>query len=84
MRKMARMKRQRSYSENSTLDTLKIVSDVTKPLNITTNPSTANDANWRRNTVLPRRRYLSVGNNFKLFIKIKLFNLLNYMGNYLF
>jgi len=57
MRKMARMKRHRSYSENSTLDTLKIASDVViKPLNIT-----SNDDNWRKNSVLPRRRYLSVG-----------------------
>lgn len=64
MRKMARMKRQRSYSENSTLDTLKTVSDnATKPLNITSNISSANDANWRKSSVLPRRRYLSVGKN---------------------
>lgn len=62
MRKMARMKRQRSYSENSTLDSLKLVSDnVTKPINFTSNSSSANDANWRKNSVLPRRRYLSVG-----------------------
>jgi len=62
MRKMARMKRQRSYSENSTLDTLKLASDnVTKPINITSMNSSANDANWRKNSVLPRRRYLSVG-----------------------
>jgi len=62
MRKMARMKRHRSYSENSTLDTLKIASDVmTKPLNITSNVPSTNDENWRKNSVLPRRRYLSVG-----------------------
>lgn len=64
MRKMARMKRQRSYSENSTLDTLKMASDViTKPLNITSSISSSNDSNWRKNSVLPRRRYLSVGKN---------------------
>lgn len=63
MRKMARMKRHRSYSENSTLDALKVVSDVTiKPLTITSNaPPSTNDENWRKNSVLPRRRYLSVG-----------------------
>lgn len=65
MRKMARMKRQRSYSENSTLDALKMASDVMKPLNITTsnNSSSSNDTNWRKSSVLPRRRYLSVGKN---------------------
>lgn len=64
MRKMARMKRQRSYSENSTLDTLKMASDViAKPLNITSSISSSNDSNWRKNSVLPRRRYLSVGKN---------------------
>uniref|UniRef100_A0A2S2N9Q0 La-related protein n=1 Tax=Schizaphis graminum TaxID=13262 RepID=A0A2S2N9Q0_SCHGA len=62
MRKMARMKRHRSYSENSTLDTSKIATDViTKPLNITSNAPSTNDENWRKNSVLPRRRYLSVG-----------------------
>lgn len=62
MRKMARMKRHRSYSENSTLDTLKMASDVgSKPLNTISNVSSANDDNWRKNSVLPRRRYLSVG-----------------------
>lgn len=62
MRKMARMKRHRSYSENSTLDALKMASDVgTKPLNITSNVLSANDDNWRKNSVMPRRRYLSVG-----------------------
>jgi hypothetical protein len=62
MRKMARMKRHRSYSENSTLDTLKIATDViTRPLNITSNVPSTNDENWRKNSVLPRRRYLSVG-----------------------
>uniref|UniRef100_A0A2H8THF0 La-related protein 1 n=1 Tax=Melanaphis sacchari TaxID=742174 RepID=A0A2H8THF0_9HEMI len=62
MRKMARMKRHRSYSENSTLDTLKNSSDViTKPLNITSNVQSTNDENWRKNSLLPRRRYLSVG-----------------------
>lgn len=66
MRKMARMKRQRSYSENSTLDALKTSSDTNiKPLNITSNISSANDGNWRKNSVLPRRRYLSVGMNVK-------------------
>lgn len=71
MRKMARMKRQRSYSENSTLDTLKMASDVvTKPLIINSNNSLANDENWRKNSVLPRRRYLSVGMNAELFITI--------------
>lgn len=63
MRKMARMKRQRSYSENSTLDALKIASDITQPLNITSNSSSSNDTNWRKSSVLPRRRYLSVGKN---------------------
>jgi len=58
MRKMARMKRQRSYSENSTLDSLKMASDITlKPLNITS----TTDSNWRKHSILPRRRYLSVG-----------------------
>lgn len=62
MRKMARMKRHRSYSENSTLDTLKIATDViTKPLNIISNSQPPNDDNWRKNSLLPRRRYLSVG-----------------------
>jgi len=66
MRKMARMKRQRSYSENSTLDALKMISDpVIKPLNFTSNVSSANDANWRKNSIMPRRRYLSVGKNVK-------------------
>lgn len=66
MRKMARMKRQRSYSENSTLDASKMATDIlTKPLNITSNISSANDTNWRKNSVLPRRRYLSVGKNLK-------------------
>lgn len=61
MRKMARMKRHRSYSENSTLDALKMASDIiTKPLHITSNVS-SNDDNWRKNSVMPRRRYLSVG-----------------------
>lgn len=73
MRKMARMKRQRSYSENSTLDTLKMVSDnVTKPLNITSNISSVNDTNWRKSSVLPRRRYLSVGKNTKLLVTLNL------------
>lgn len=68
MRKMARMKRQRSYSENSTLDASKTSSDiVTKPLIINSNNSLANDENWRKNSVLPRRRYLSVGMITKLF-----------------
>lgn len=60
---MARMKRQRSYSENSTLDVLKMASDTTtaKPLNFTSNNYQANDASWRKSSVLPRRRYLSVG-----------------------
>jgi hypothetical protein len=59
---MARMKRHRSYSENSTLDALKMASDVgLKPLNIISNVSSTNDDNWRKNSVLPRRRYLSVG-----------------------
>lgn len=69
MRKMARMKRQRSYSENSTLDALKMASDIiTKPLNITPNNSSVSDANWRKSSVLPRRRYLSVGKNTKVLI----------------
>lgn len=69
MRKMARMKRQRSYSENSTLDALKTVSEVvTKPLNINPNVLLANDENWRKNSVLPRRRYLSVGMSMTFFL----------------
>ncbi|XP_050532107.1 la-related protein 1B [Daktulosphaira vitifoliae] len=60
MRKMARMKRQRSYSENSTLDRLKMVSELNPKIsNIT--PAVNNDYNWRKNTATPRRRYLSVG-----------------------
>lgn len=71
MRKMARMKRQRSYSENSTLDALKMASDnTTKPLNITSNISSVNDANWRKSSILPRRRYLSVGKNTKLLVQL--------------
>lgn len=60
---MARMKRIRSYSENSTLDALKMAQDVTsKSFNITSNNvSSATDGNWRKNSNLPRRRYLSVG-----------------------
>lgn len=70
MRKMARMKRQRSYSENSTLDSLKIASDtIIKPLNITSKVATTFDSNWRKNSILPRRRYLSVGKKAKLTIK---------------
>lgn len=62
MRKMARMKRHRSYSENSTLDTLKVATDVIiKPSNIASNAQSTSDENWRKNSVLPRRRYLSVG-----------------------
>ncbi|XP_050441321.1 la-related protein 1B isoform X2 [Adelges cooleyi] len=63
MRKMARMKRQRSYSENSTLDRLKMASDSVPKTSATTSnvPSVSNDTNWRKNTATPRRRYLSVG-----------------------
>lgn len=60
---MARMKRIRSYSENSTLDALKMAQDITaKSINIPSSnvPSVA-DGNWRKNSNLPRRRYLSVG-----------------------
>lgn len=72
MRKMARIKRQRSYSENSTLDSLKMASDITmKTLNITSNITSASDLNWRKNSISPRRRYLSVGKKVKLNLTLK-------------